>query len=146
MKPLPHRYALRLAGGPDDRATLTADGMPSLRSAPPLEFGGPGDAWSPEHLLLAAVASCYFFTLRAVTAASKLQLDGLALGVEGTVDRTDGRLRFTDVTVRPELRLAPGVDEDRVRRALDKAGRACLVSASMATVVRVEPELIAVGA
>jgi organic hydroperoxide reductase OsmC/OhrA len=41
---------------------VTADGLPDLRSAPPLGFDGPGDAWSPEHLLLAAVETCFLFT------------------------------------------------------------------------------------
>jgi uncharacterized OsmC-like protein len=29
-------------------------------------FDGPGDAWSPENLLLAAVQSCFLFTFQAV--------------------------------------------------------------------------------
>jgi organic hydroperoxide reductase OsmC/OhrA len=62
MKPLPHRYTVRLAGGPGGHATVTADGLPDLRTAPPLDFDGPGDAWSPEHLLLAAVETCFLFT------------------------------------------------------------------------------------
>jgi organic hydroperoxide reductase OsmC/OhrA len=41
---------------------VTADGLPDLRSAPPLDFDGPGDAWRPEHLLLAAVETCFLFT------------------------------------------------------------------------------------
>jgi hypothetical protein len=46
-KPLPHRYDVRLTGGPAGHATLSAADVPDLRSASPLEFGGPGDAWSP---------------------------------------------------------------------------------------------------
>ena len=73
MKPLPHHYAVRLAGGPSGHALATADGLPDLRSAPPLDFDGPGDAWSPEHLLFAAVETCFLFTLRAVARASRVE-------------------------------------------------------------------------
>ena len=52
VKPLPHHYTVRLTGGPSGYVIVTADGPPELRSAPPLDFDGPGDAWSPEHLLL----------------------------------------------------------------------------------------------
>jgi hypothetical protein len=52
MKPLPHLYEVSLSGGPTDYATLSAAGLPPLRSAPPKEFDGPGDAWSPEQLLV----------------------------------------------------------------------------------------------
>ena len=55
MKPLPHHYEVRLTGGPEGYAALSSAGVPELRSAPPLDFDGPGDAWSPEYLLLAAV-------------------------------------------------------------------------------------------
>jgi organic hydroperoxide reductase OsmC/OhrA len=65
MKPLPHRYAV-LLGGAEGYAALTAPGLANLPSAPPVEFGGPGDAWSPEQLLLAAVGSCFHFSLRAI--------------------------------------------------------------------------------
>ena len=66
MKPLPHQYAARLTGGPSGHALVTADGLPDLRSAPPRDFDGPGDAWSPEQFLLAAVETCFLFTLRVV--------------------------------------------------------------------------------
>ncbi|HEX6213112.1 MAG TPA: hypothetical protein VF136_20190, partial [Methylomirabilota bacterium] len=65
MKPLPHQYGLRLSGGPTGYARVAGDGLPELRTAPPVDYDGPGDAWSPEHLLLASVQACFLFTLRA---------------------------------------------------------------------------------
>lgn len=79
MKPLPHRYDVQLTGGPAGYATLSAPGLPELKSAPPLDYDGPGDAWSPEHLLLAAVETCFLFTLRAVAKASKIEFTTLEL-------------------------------------------------------------------
>jgi peroxiredoxin-like protein len=142
MKPLPHRYRVRLAGGPSGYATLSVEGAPELRSAPPVDFGGPGDAWGPEHLLLAAVETCFLFTLQAVAAASKIAFSSLELSSEGTVDRTDGVLRFTEVVLRPRLRVAAGTDEARARRVLEKSEQACLVSASLSTPIRLEPEIL----
>jgi peroxiredoxin-like protein len=141
MKPLPHHYDVHLTGGPSGYATVAVPGVPELRSAPPLEFGGPGDAWSPEHLLLAAVETCFLYTLRSVAQASKIEFVSLVLDAEGTVDRQDGVTRFTEIVLRPRLRLAAGADVDRARRILDKAERACLVSASLSTPIRLEPEI-----
>ena len=138
MKPLPHQYVVRLTAGPSGHASVEADGMPDLRAAPPLEFDGPGDAWSPEHLLLAAVESCFLFTLQAVARASRLEFTECRVTVEGTVDRADGVTRFTEIVLRPRVRLAAGADLDRARRVMEKAERACLVSASLATPVRLE--------
>lgn len=55
MKPLPHLYEVKMVGGPTGYANLSAAGLHELRMAPPPEFDGPGDAWSPEQLLIAAV-------------------------------------------------------------------------------------------
>jgi hypothetical protein len=56
----------RTGGGKFLKTSLPAGGMilKNHRSAPPLDYDGPG-AWSPEHLLLAAVETCFLFTLRA---------------------------------------------------------------------------------
>jgi organic hydroperoxide reductase OsmC/OhrA len=43
--------------------------------------------------------------------------------------------------LRARLALAPGADAARARRVMEKAERACLVSASLATPVRLEAEL-----
>ena len=40
MKPFPHRYEVRIAGGPEGYATLSSGGVPDLRTAPPLDFDG----------------------------------------------------------------------------------------------------------
>ena len=79
MKPLPHRYDVRLTGGPSGYAQLSASGLPQLQTAPPAEYDGPGDAWSPEHLLLAAVQACFLFTLRAIARVAKLEFTALEL-------------------------------------------------------------------
>jgi peroxiredoxin-like protein len=141
MKPLPHRYDVLLGGGATGYAALTAPGLPNLPAAPPAEFDGPGDAWSPEQLLLAAVEACFLFTLRAVAQASKVDFISLELAAEGTVDRRDGGMRFTEIVLRPRLLVGASTDRERALRVLDKAEKNCLVSASLRTPIRLEPEI-----
>jgi uncharacterized OsmC-like protein len=140
VKPLPHHYALTLAGGPTGYAALVAPGLPTLSTAPPVEFDGPGDAWSPEQLLLAAVASCFLFTVRAAALASGFSFVAMEVAVAGTVDRQEGRLRFTEILVRPRLSLPPGEEPRRALRLLEKSA-ASLVASSLAAAVRLEPEI-----
>lgn len=142
MKPLPHRYEVRLSGGPSGYATVSTGGMPDLRSAPPLDYDGPGDAWSPEHLLLASVQACFLFTLRAIARLSKVEVLSLELDAEGTVDRQDGVTRFTEIVLRPRLTVPSGTDRERALRVLEKSEKGCLVSASLATPIRLEPEIV----
>jgi organic hydroperoxide reductase OsmC/OhrA len=131
-KPLPHRYDVRLSGGPNGYATVSTAGVPDLRSAPPLDFDGPGDAWSPEHLLLAAVETCFLFTLRAVAKTSRIEFIALDLSSEGTVDRWDGITRFTEIVLRPRLTIPAGTDRDRARARLQARVECCWQTVSAA--------------
>jgi peroxiredoxin-like protein len=142
MKPLPHIYKAQLSGGPEGYAVISVAGIPELRTAPPADFDGPGDAWSPEDLLMAAVESCFLFTLRAVARASKLEFESLELSGDGTLDRKDGATRFTEIVLRPRLKLPAGADRDKAMRVLEKSEKACLVTASLSTPVRLEPEIV----
>jgi peroxiredoxin-like protein len=144
MKPLPHRYEVRLAGGPSGYAELSTSGVPNLQVAPPADYDGPGDVWSPEHLLLASLQACFLFTLRAVARHSKVEFAALQLDAEGTVDRVGGVTRFTEIVLRPTITLSAGSDSERVRRILEKSEQACLVSASLSTPMRLEPRIASV--
>lgn len=143
MKPLPHEYTVRIAGTATGYATLFGAGVDDLPTAPPVEFDGPGDAWSPEQLLLAAVTSCFLLTFRAIAKASHAEFASLAVEAVGVVDRTDAGTRFTEIVLRPRVTLPAGADPARVRRLLEKAEKACLVSASLATPIRLEPDIAA---
>lgn len=142
MKPLPHDYDVHLTGGPSGYARLSTPGVPPMHAAPPTTYDGPGDAWSPEHLLLAAVEACFLFTLRAVARASRVEFMSLDLEASGIVNRQDGVTRFTEIVLHPTLTVAPGTDRERVQYVLNKTERACLVSASLSTPVRLEPQIV----
>ena len=141
MKPFPHEYDVHLTGGPAGQATLSTPGIPDLRTAPPKEFDGPGDAWSPEHLLVAAVQSCLLLTLRAIARASKVEFVSLDVEATGTVNRVDGITRFTGIVLRPRLVIPAGSDRGRALHVLEKSEKHCLVTASLSTPVRMEAEI-----
>ena len=141
MKPLPHHYSTRLTGGPAGYVEAQSDDLPALRMVEPAAYDGPGDAWSPEHLLLASVQACFLFTLRAVARLSKIEFTQLDLETAGTVGRHEGLTRFTEIVLRARLTVAPGVDRARVLAMLEKAKTACLVSASLSTPIRLEAEI-----
>ncbi len=142
MKPLPHRYDVQLKGGPAGYAHLDSVGRRTLAMAPPREFGGPGDAWTPEHLFLGAVEACFLFTFRAVARASKLDFINVNVHAEGTVDRYAGVTKFTEIILRPRMTFAHGVDRAKVAAILAKTEKNCLISASLTTPVRVEAEIV----
>ena len=145
VKPLPHHYEVRLAGGPTGYAELSTPGVPGLRTAPPEEFGGPGDAWSPEHLFLGSIQACFLFTIRAVAARSSIEFTQLDLDVTGTVDRMDHVTRFTEIVVHARMTVPLGTDVERAKQILERGKKACLVSASLATPVLLDAQVHEAG-
>jgi organic hydroperoxide reductase OsmC/OhrA len=141
MTPLPHFYNVHVAASPTGHAEVSAAGLPTLHTAPPADYDGPGDAWSPEHLLLAAVQSCFVFTFRAIARLSKLEFERLALDATGTVDRDAGITRFVEIVLRAGLTVRAGADRARALQVLEKTAKNCVVSASLSVPVRVEAEV-----
>lgn len=131
MKPYPHHYDVEVSAVPEGPVSLVCGALPRLETAPPEEFGGPGDRWSPETLLVGAVADCFALTFRAVASASKLVWTRLHATAAGTLEQADEGARFTSVRIEASLVLPVGGDEARGRRLLEKAERGCLISRSL---------------
>jgi organic hydroperoxide reductase OsmC/OhrA len=93
MQALPHRYRVKGAGRTTGDVELTAERLTMIQSASPAEFDGPGDRWSPETLLVGAVADCFILTFRAGAKGSRLSWISLVCDATGTLDRQDRRLR-----------------------------------------------------
>jgi organic hydroperoxide reductase OsmC/OhrA len=131
MHPFPHRYLVSAAVRPIGDVPLSADGMRIIESAPPKEFDGPGNQWSPEGLLTAAVADCFVLNFRAIAAASKFTWTHLDARTQGTLDRVDGKMRFTRFDTHARLSLPPGADSERGKKLLEKAESTCPVANSL---------------
>lgn len=140
MHPLPHHYRARASGGPAGTVAVTESKLALETNAPP-EFGGPQGLWSPETLLVAAIADCYVLTFRAVARASRLEWEELEVAVEGTLDRVDGVTRFIKFVARPQLALKDAEREPLARMVLDKAKRACLITNSLAAEFELVPDI-----
>lgn len=132
MQAYPHRYEAHVTAETEGSVLVGSEGLPSLATSPPPQFGGAGGQWSPETLLVAAAADCFVLTFRAIASLSKLSWRRLACDAEGVLDRSDGVVRFTQLQLRARLVVPAGVDPDRARRLLEKAEATCLVTNSLA--------------
>jgi organic hydroperoxide reductase OsmC/OhrA len=133
MHPFPHRYVVHAAVRPDGDVPLSAEGMRVIESAPPREFDGPGNQWSPEGLLTAAVADCFALGFRAIASASRFPWTNLDARTQGTLDRVDGKMRFTRFDTHAKLQIPPGADVERAKKLLEKAESSCLVANSLSS-------------
>ncbi len=141
MQDLPHRYSVTAAARPDGDVVLDANRLSPLFSAPPAEFGGPGDRWSPETLLTAAVADCFVLTFRAIARVTPLPWVDITCETNGTLDRMGRVTRFTDISLHAHLRIPEGTSEERARQVLARAKEKCLVSNSLIAAGHLEADV-----
>ena len=141
MHPFPHHYVVTATALPSGDVPLAAEGVRVIETATPREFDGPGNQWSPETLLAAAVADCFVLSFRAIAVGFKFSWVSLDVRTEGTVDPTDGKMRFAKFLTHAKLRIAAGGDADKAKKLLEKAEASCLVTNSLSSYIRLTTEV-----
>jgi len=131
MHPYPHVYKVEANAKSVNEVLLDSEGLTTLASLPPEQFDGPGGYWSPETLLVAAMADCFILTFRAIARASRLEWLHLECETDGILDRVENVTRFTRFDIRATLKIPAGEDEHKATRILEKAEAVCLVSNSL---------------
>lgn len=131
MQDYPHHYAVAATSAADSNVTLRSPGLESLESAGPAEFGGPGDLWSPETMLVASVADCFILSFKAIARASKFEWLSLTCDAVGDLDKVGRKTQFTAFKLRVTLEVPEGTREDKAQRLLEKAEKSCLITNSM---------------
>lgn len=106
----------------------------------PKEFGGLEGRWTPEELLLAAVAACFITTLRSI-ADDQFDFTDLQVEAIGTVRKAQSGYGFSEIVIQPTLKIACSKDRERALNLLKKAETLCLVSRAIDTPLRFEPTI-----
>ena len=145
-----YEYRVHAFGAGGRNGVVHAEGVLSSISfsAPPEFLGEPG-RWTPEHFLVAAVASCFVSTFSGIAEKSRLGFASFNLDAEGVLGNKDGIWRFTEIKLRPVVTILNEEDRDRVIRLLEKTEKSCLVARSIQfkvvlfPAVKIEEELSA---
>ncbi len=93
------------------------------------ELGGLQGRWSPEQLLLCALAGCFTTTFHDVARAAKFEYTDLEVEVEGTVHRTrSAGCNFDEILLRPRLTVLSEDQREAGVSLLRKAKAQCMIS------------------
>ena len=105
----------------DGDGTLLADGSP-LR---------PGEAWTPEHLVLAGLMRCTLQSLRHHAELATVAAAGSAAAEAVVTRRDDGRYGFVEIECGLDVALDPPVEGAALSELIALAERDCFVGASL---------------
>jgi len=97
--------------------------------------------WTPEELLLAAVASCFTTTLGTIAGKARVELTDLQVEASASVRRSPAGYAIDAIELRPSVRIASSADGERVLELMRRAESLCLVARSLGVPVRCVPQL-----
>ena len=111
-----------------------------IEVATPPEFpkGIPG-IWSPEHLLTAAVSSCFMTTFLSVAENSKLLFSSFSCKSKGKLEQIEGKFIISEIILEPIVTITDEKDRERAGKVLQKSETACLISNSVKSKVIMNP-------
>lgn len=137
-------YRVKSSLGADRISVIATPGVQhQLHVATPPEFpNGIAGVWSPETLLLSAVAGCYVNTFLALANKFDFKTSALACEAVGTVAVVEGKYAFTNIRLYPTLTLSEEQDEVVALNILEKAHRYCLVSNTLRCPVEMHEKIL----
>jgi peroxiredoxin-like protein len=123
---------------------VKSDSAPNaIHFTTPPQFGGIEGRWSPEDLLLSAVASCFTSTFHVLAEHSSFHFTDLEVEVQGCVNKSESGYMFSEIVVQPTVKISTDEDRMRAERLMEKAKRLCLVSRALAVAQTFEPRVLA---
>ena len=137
-----HHFACRLRwtgaeGGPTrdyksysrEYEVLIEGKAPIVCSSDPA-FKGDGSKLNPEDMLVAALAGCHMLTYLAECARAGIEVTAYEDRASGRMTVKDRRLRFTEVTLAPTVRIGKG-DLEQARALHEAAHDRCFIANSV---------------
>lgn len=104
------------------------------------ELGGLQGRWTPEQLLLCALAGCFTTTFQDVARAAKFEYTDLEVEIEGTVRRNRGAgCNFNEILIRPRLTVIYEEQREAGLNLLRKTKAACMISRAITVPQTLEP-------
>ena len=134
-----HKYRVVAWWTSGQTGIAKSDSVPNaIHFTAPSQFGGLEGRWTPEDLLMTALASCFTTTFHAIASYSKFEYTDLEVEAEGTVSKTDSGYCFSEIVIRPSLTIPSEEQRERAISLLHRTKALCLVSRALATAQKFE--------
>lgn len=116
----------------ENTGMLSAVDVPgSVKVATPASFGGQGKSWSPEHLFMGAVSSCFMTTYLAFAQKLDFRTTGFECNCIGKIEIINGRYKFTTIDLYPIIFIEDETLREKATIALSKTHKYCLITNSI---------------
>ena len=120
--------------------SFAQSGKPLVRGSADVPFRGDATLTNPEDLLLCALSTCHMLSWLALCARAGIAVQSYRDDATGTMSFHAGKMRFTDVLLRPVARLGAG-DPMQAIELHAAAHASCFIASSVNFDVRHEARI-----
>ena len=106
-------------------------GKPPLAGSAYTVIRGDSSRYNPEDLLVGSLSACHMLTYLAEAARAGVHVVGYTDEAGGTMQMKDGKMRFTDVSLRPQVIVAADSDPAMAQELHHLAHEHCFVANSV---------------
>jgi organic hydroperoxide reductase OsmC/OhrA len=111
---------------------ISASGKPVIPGSSDPAFRGDPARYNPEEMLVASLSTCHMLWYLHLCADAGIAVTGYVDEPRGSMAETeDGGGRFTEVVLRPRVRLAAGADPEAAQRLHERAHHLCFIANSV---------------
>jgi len=100
-------------------------------ATPPVFAGGVPDMWSPEHLFLSSLSSCFMTTFLAIAEKRRLEIVQFECEAIGRVAKTGDHLEFTTIDLYPKIFVENEAAMTVANDVMMKAYKHCIIANSI---------------
>jgi organic hydroperoxide reductase OsmC/OhrA len=134
-------YVNNIAWKSGRRGVVGAAGKSDWEISSPPEFKGEAGLWTPEDLFVASLNACTLMTFLAFAERKGLAFASYACRAEGRLEFVEGKYRFSEVKLYPQIEVKALADVERAKEILESAHAHCFVSNSVTCAVTLTPEI-----
>jgi organic hydroperoxide reductase OsmC/OhrA len=116
-------------------------GKPAIPASSDAALGGDADRINPEDMLVAALSSCHMLWYLHLCAVKGVVVTRYEDAAGGVMLEAPGEGRFTEVTLRPVVKITAESDAKLARALHERAHHECFIANSVNFPVRCEPTI-----
>lgn len=137
----PYIYDVEVEWLKDREGIMRSDELQALEVSSPPEFHGRAGVWTPEHLFVASINSCFMLTFLAIAKLAKLEFTSFNSRASGSLERGERSFQFTEIVLKPRVTILKEEDREKTQQILERAEKKCLISNSIKPNIRLEADI-----
>ena len=127
----------------DTRGILSAkDTNGTVHVATPPGFGGKGKPWTPEHLFLSSISSCFMTTYLAFARKIRFSISQFECHAIGQIEIINRKYKFTNINLYPKVYIADETLREKANLAFAKTQKNNLITNSVNATVYYHSEIL----